>query len=100
MESLLSREPFHAAGEQQFSVTEGALQAGDEFTAKDAAQYLYRQEEGIARVDPALVIGRQTARWDHAVDMRMDLKILPPCVQDAEEADLGAEMFRISGDFH
>jgi hypothetical protein len=45
-----------------------------------------------------LVIGRWTARWDRALDMRMHLKILPPGVQDAEEADLGAEMFGIGGD--
>ena len=75
------------------------LQTGDEFTAKDAAQYFHRQEEGIARLDPALLIGRQTARGDYAVDMRMHLKILSPGVQDAEEADLGAEMFGIGGDF-
>ena len=49
-------------------------------------------------MDPALVIGRQTAGRDHAVDMRMMLEILSPGVQHAEEADLCAEMLRIGGD--
>src|SRR5258708_4002399 len=98
MESLLFREPFHAAGEQQFSVTESALQTSDKLAAKYAAQYLHRQEESVTWVNPALVIGGEAARWNHAMDMRMNLEILPPGMQDAEESDLGAEVFGIGGD--
>ena len=48
-------------------------------------------------MNPALVIGRETAGRDHAVNMRMMLEILPPGVKNAEEADLCAEMLRIGG---
>src|SRR5258708_28991198 len=98
MKSLLFREPFHAAGEQQFSVTESALQTSDKLAAKYAAQYLHRQEESVTWVNPALVIGREATRWNHAMDMRMNLEILPPGMQDAEESDLGAEVLGIGGD--
>ncbi len=44
------------------------------------------------------MIGRETPRRDHTVDVRMVEQILAPGVQHAEEADLGAEVFRIGGD--
>jgi hypothetical protein len=31
-------------------------------------------------VNPTLMIGRETAGWDHTMDMRMNQKILPPSV--------------------
>jgi hypothetical protein len=45
------------------------------------------------------VVGRYAARGDDAVDMRMMLQALSPGVQHAEEADFGAEVFRIGGVF-
>src|SRR5256885_642291 len=51
-------------------------------------------------MNPTLVIWGQAAGWNHAVDMRMNLEILSPGMQDAEEPDLGAEMFGIGSDFH
>ena len=48
-------------------------------------------------MNPALVIGRETAGRDHAVDVRMMLEILPPGVEHTEETDLGAEMLGIGG---
>src|SRR5262245_11389307 len=67
VECFLLGKLFHAAWELEFSLVESALQTGDELTAKDAAQYLDRQEERIGRVDPTLVVARKTAGWDHAV---------------------------------
>ena len=48
-------------------------------------------------MDPALVIERETAGGNHAMDMRMMLEVLSPGVQHAEEADLSAEMLGIGG---
>jgi len=79
-------------------LTKGALQTGGELAAKDTAQYLYGQEEGVARMDPALVVERQTARGDHAMNVRVMLKILAPGVQYAQKADLRSEMFGIGRD--
>jgi len=63
MEGFLFADPFQASGEHQFPVTESELETGNELAAKYAAQHLYRQEEGIARVNPAL--------GDRARDYRM-----------------------------
>src|ERR1700735_2633404 len=76
---------------------ESVLETFDELAAKYAAQHAYRQEEGIARVHPALVIGRETAGGDHVVDMRMSLERLSPGVEHTQETDLGAEMLGIGG---
>ena len=49
-------------------------------------------------MDPALVIGREPAGRHDAVDVRMADQGLPPRVEDAEDADLRAEMARVGGD--
>jgi hypothetical protein len=71
MEGFLLAEPFQAVRKKQLPVTESVLEAGHELAAKYATQNLNRQEKRIARVYPALVIGRETTRRDHAVNMRM-----------------------------
>src|SRR5579884_2829192 len=98
MESLLFCEHFHPPGKHEFSGTEGALQGLGKLSAKHLAQYLDWQEESVARANPALMIGRETAGRNHAMDMRMDLQILSPGVQDAEEADLCAQVLRVGCD--
>ena len=49
-------------------------------------------------MDPALVIGREAARRHDAMHVRMADQGLPPRVEDAQHADLRAEMARIGGD--
>jgi hypothetical protein len=71
MKGLLSGEWLETAGKREFALTEGALQAGDKLAAKDTTQYPHGQEEGVAWVNPALVVERQTARRDHAMNVRM-----------------------------
>ncbi len=99
-ERFLLGKPFHTAGEPEFALEKGALETGDELTAKDAAEYLHRQEERIARVDPALVVGREAAGWDHAVNMRVSLEGLPPGVKHTQKTDLGSEMLGVGGNLH
>lgn len=53
----------------------------------------------VARMLPLPVIGRQSAGRDHAVHMGVELQILSPGVQHRQQADLGAEVLRIGGDF-
>ena len=50
-------------------------------------------------MDPARLIGRESARRNDAMEVRMEEQVLSPRVQDAEEADLRSEVFRIRGDF-
>jgi hypothetical protein len=78
--------------------TKGALQAGDEPAAKYSAQDFNREEKRVARANPVLAVERETTDRDHAVDMRMMLKVLAPGVEHAQEADLRAEMLCVSRD--
>src|SRR5438132_7353108 len=45
------------------------------------------------------VIGREPARWDDAVNVRMEKQVLSPGMQNADDADLRAQMFGIGRDF-
>src|ERR1700722_4362588 len=99
MEGLPFGEHFHPSGERRLSGTESALQSFGKLSAKHLAKHLDRQKESVARVNPVLVIGRKTASRNHAMDMRMDLQILSPGVQDAEESDLGTRGFGIGCGF-
>ncbi len=76
------------------------VKACEELLAKDGAQNGNRQEEHrMAGVHPALVIGRQPAAGNHAVDMVMRQKVRTPRVQDGEESDLCTQTLGIGGDF-
>jgi hypothetical protein len=77
---------------------ESSLESGDELSTKDPTEYAHRQEEGIAGVDPAGVIGRKTSGRNQAMQMRMEQQVLTPTVQHGEETDLCAEMFGVGGD--
>ena len=92
-------EVLGAAGEVEVAAVVGATQRRDKLPAKDPTEDLHGQEEArVLRPNPALVIGRQAAGGHDAVDMRMPDQRLAPRVEDAEEADLGAEVTRIGGD--
>src|SRR5208283_4094932 len=88
---------FEPPMEAELLLAEQALQAGDELAAKDAAEDLHRQKEGVFRMNPARVVWRQTTGGDYTVHMGMGLQVLPPGVEHTEEADLSAEMFGIGG---
>ena len=49
--------------------------------------------------NPLLVIGRKPSAGNDAVDMGMEQEILPPRMETAKEADIGAQVFRIMRDF-
>ena len=98
-ECRLFRKRLKSAGEAQLSFAESFLQPGGELPAKDAAEYLYRQEEPIAWANPALMIEGKTACWNHTMDMRMVQDSLPPTVKHAHETDLSTEVLGIRGYF-
>jgi hypothetical protein len=76
---------------------ESAFQAGDELAAEDATEYVDRQEEGIAGMEPLLAVGRETSGRDDTVEVRMSQQVLSPGMQDRKEADVGSQVTRISG---
>jgi len=91
-EELGMGERCKFSGQVQLTAFEGRLQAGDELTAKHAPEHLDGEKEARAGSNPAGVIAGESAGGHHAMDMRMKLELLVPCVQHAEEADLGSEM--------
>ena len=48
-------------------------------------------------MDPAGVIGRESAGGNRTVDMRMEQQVLTPGMQDAQETNLCSQMLRVSG---
>ena len=71
-----------------------------ELFAEDPAQGWYRQQEhGMGGRDPALMIGRQSAAGNDAVDMVVGQQVRSPGVQDGQESDLCAEAPGIGSDF-
>jgi 16S rRNA C1402 (ribose-2'-O) methylase RsmI len=98
MESSLLDQWLEAAGKHEFALAKGLFQTGHELATKDPAQYLHRQEERKARVNPVLVIERQTTRGDHTMNVRMVQEVLAPGMEHTQEADLGTEMPRVAGD--
>ncbi len=98
-ESLGRGERLQLAVEAQVAFGEGMFESGDELAPKNPGQNGDRKKEAAAGVEPALVVGRESAGGDHAMDMRMMLQLLVPGVEDTEEANLGAQMPGMVRDF-
>ena len=69
----------------------------EKLAAKDAAEDLDGEEEGIFRMNPVRVAWIEAAGGKDAVEMRMQPEVLSPGVQNAEEADLGSEVPGVGG---
>src|SRR5450631_1536973 len=75
-------------------------ESGEELLTEDSAQNGNRQQEHrMAGMNPAPVIGRQSAAGNDCVYMVMGQQVGSPGVQDGEESDLCAEAFGIGSDF-
>jgi len=94
-------QSFEHALKDQFSGGVGLLESLQKFAAEDLAENAFREKEArAARMLPVRVIWRQTSGGDHTVNVRMMLELLIPGVEDAEESNLGAEVFWICGNFY
>jgi hypothetical protein len=87
------------AVEAQLALGESAFQSGDKLAPKNPSQDGDGKKEAAAGVEPAVVVGRESAGGDHTMDMRVMLQLLVPGVEDTEEADFSAEMAGITRDF-
>jgi hypothetical protein len=85
--------------EAKFALTEVAFQSADKLAAKNLSEHGDGKKEASARGDPMRVIERQSAGGDHTMGMGVMLEFLIPGVEHAKEADFGAEMLGIAGDF-
>ena len=83
------------AGEHQLSPPVQLLQSVCELSSKDDAEDIDRKKESVFRMNPALVVGRESAGGNHAVYVRMQEQVLPPGMQDADEANPGSQAFGI-----
>ena len=77
---------------------EGGPEQGQELAPEDAAEDADRQEEARPAGDPARAVGGEPAAGDDAVDVGVVLEVLPPGVEDGQEADLGPEVLGVGGD--
>src|SRR5580698_32022 len=59
------------AGKSQLVFAEGLSQSVNELGPEHGTQHVHRQEEGVFRANPTLVVGSEPACRNHAVDMRM-----------------------------
>ena len=91
-------ERLDFAGKGKLGLLEHLLEVVEKQAAEQAREHLHgNQESRAAATDPALLIGGESAARDDAMQMGMVQEILPPGVQDGEEADLGAEVAGIGG---
>ena len=77
---------------------EGGPEQREELSPEDAAEDADRQEEPRPAGDPSRGVGRDPAAGDDAVDVGVMLQVLPPGVEDGQEADLGPEVPGVGGD--
>ena len=68
----------------------------DELLAEKATQHTHGDEEVLSARDPVIAIKGDSPTWDDAVDVRMMVQILTPCVEHGKEADLSTEVLRVS----
>jgi hypothetical protein len=81
--------------EGQSSGAKRSPQAGDELAPKHFAEHLHRKKESVTWANPGGLIESEPSRWNDAVNMGMMLQVLSPCMENAQEADLGPEMTRV-----
>jgi len=98
-ESLRFPEKLEVPVEAELAVGEGLPESRDKLTAENTSQHLSGEEEAVAGVDPALVIGGEATGRDDVMDMGMMFQLLIPTVEHAEKADFGAQMAGIARHF-
>ena len=84
--------------ELELSIVEGSDEVVEELPSEHPCEHENRQEESGPTRDPTRAVGRQSSGRDEAVDVRMMLEGLSPGVQDGEETDRSAEVFRVRRD--
>ncbi len=73
----------------------GFFKKREKLAAEQTAQDAHRKKEVVPARDPAGAVERDSAAGHDAVEVRVMMQVLPPSVENREEADSGAEMFPI-----
>ena len=83
----------------QLSGSVSLLKTFHKLAAKHFTENVFGKEEArTSGLNPMRVIARETAGSHDAVNMRMVLQLLIPCMENTEEADFGSEASGIGGD--
>lgn len=98
-ECLWMYKRFVAAAEVQSFAPKRSLQLRDKLASEDAPEHFDRQEECVAWSHPLLTVERKTSGRNHAMQVWMQEQVLSPRMEDGEEADAGAEVLGIGGNF-
>ena len=83
--------------ELELAALEGLTEQFQEAPTEEAREHPHGQEEPGPAGDPALTVRGEPAARHHAMQVRVVHQVLPPGMEDGEEADLGAEVPGIGG---
>ncbi len=78
----------------------GGISAGkgiQKESSKAGAEDFDGEQEFRVGGDPAVMVGRKPAAGDHAMQVGMEVEILPPGVEDGEKAGFHTEALGVSG---
>src|SRR5882724_1277974 len=89
-ESLGIEQVSQDSRQLEFALAEQLFQSLEKTVAEESRQDFDWQEEPRKASYPAIMIGTDAAAGDDIVDMGMVQQVLPPGMQNAEKADLGA----------
>src|SRR5262249_15848161 len=95
-EALCIGETGGSAVEAELGLPVRVAQAREHLAAEEFAHDPHWKEEVRKRADPSLSIERQPATSDDAVDVWMKEQLSRPGVEDAGDAELGAEAMGIA----
>jgi len=85
-------EQCQIAGKVKLAMLKGRPETVNELATKDASEHCDGEKESRMGWNPAGVSEREPAGGNDTVDMGMNLELLIPGVQHAEEADLGTKV--------
>src|SRR5262245_51219708 len=85
------------ASQAQTFLSKGILQSLNELAAEDDLEHIPGQEESVGPLYPARAAGREPTGGNNAMNVGMKQQVLPPGMQNAEEADLRASAPRCFG---
>src|ERR1019366_1303487 len=92
-EVLGIRQQLEFAVELQLLCRVGVFEITKVELAEAPREHLHRQEEVWTAGHPTAAVHRDSATGHDTVQVRMKIEGLPPRVQDAEKADLRAQVF-------
>ncbi len=88
------------SGQFDRTVGDGATESIQKLATEDSGEHLLGQEEAWRAWNPTGLIRSQSASRYDTMDVGMELQVLTPGMQDAEETDPYAESLGIGGNFH